>query len=55
MALSHVRKPFRPIRRDLSKRTTDFIQQLQVTWVQTSSAKKLFTNGTIIIVILTMI
>ena len=53
MAFSHVRKPFR--RRDLSKRTTDFIQQLQVTWVQTSSAKKLCTNGTIIIVILTMI
>ena len=30
MAFSHVRKTFRPIRRDLSKHTIDFIQQLQV-------------------------
>ena len=28
MAFSHVRKMFRPIRRDLSKHTTDFIQQV---------------------------
>ena len=29
MAFSHVRKSFRPIRRDLSKHTTDLIQQVQ--------------------------
>ena len=46
MAFSHVRKGFRPIPRDLSKHTTDFIQQLQVTWVQTSIARKLRTNST---------
>ena len=36
MAFSHVRKAFRRIRRDLSKHTTDFIQQVQVLCVQTS-------------------
>ena len=41
MAFSHVRKAFRPIRRDLSKHTTDFIQQVQVQRVKTLVARKL--------------
>ena len=40
MAFSHVRKAFRPIRRDFSKHTTDFIQQPQVPCMQTSIARK---------------
>ena len=44
MAFSHVRKAFRPIRRDLSKHTTEFIQQVQVQvqCAKTSVTRKLF-------------
>ena len=41
MAFSHVRKAFCPIGSDLSKRTTDFIQQVQVQCVKTSVARNL--------------
>ena len=45
MAFSHVRKAFRPIRRDLSKHTTEFIQQVQVQvqCAKTSVARKLLS------------
>lgn len=42
MAFSHVRKAFRSIRRDLSKHTTDFIQEVQVHCVKTYVARKTF-------------
>ena len=41
MGFSNMRNAFRPIRRDLSKHTTDFIQQVQVPCVQTSITGKL--------------
>ena len=41
MAFLHGRKAFRPIRRDLSKHTNDFIQQVQVHCVKTSIGIKL--------------
>lgn len=41
MAFSHVRKAFPSIRRDLSKHTTDFIQEVQVHCVKTYVARKL--------------
>ena len=40
MGFSHVRKAFRPIRRDLSKHNTGFMQQVQVLCEQTSMARK---------------
>ena len=41
MAFSRLLKAFRPITRDLSKHTTDFIQEVQVNCVKSSVAKKL--------------
>ena len=55
MAFWRVRKVFRPIRRDLSKHITDFMQQVQVLCDQTSIARKLLcTKSTKALVHLTM-
>ena len=54
LTFSYVRKAFRPIRRDLSKLTTDFIQQVQVHCVKTSVARKLSYKSTKIPVLLTV-
>ena len=54
MAFSHMHKAFCPIRRDLSKHTTDFIQQVQVQSVKTSIAKKILTKSIKIPVLCTM-
>ena len=54
MAFSHMHKAFCPIRRDLSKHTTDFIQQVQVQSVKTKKKKKILTKSTKIPVLCTM-